>query len=79
MHVTTVKKLAEKHPGLSEKAIRVHIARRNYNGLEKSGAIFSRGKRRFLFEELYLSWLSGRPAEDFMSLHLQEVGKSNEH
>ena len=67
MHITTVKGLAFKHDGLSEKAIRVHIARRAENGLEESGALFRRGKRVFIVEEQYLAWLSGRPAEDFTS------------
>ncbi len=67
MNITTVKKLAFKHDGLSEKAIRVHIARRCENGLEHSGALFRRGKRVYIIEEKYLAWLSGRPAEDFCS------------
>ncbi|GEM_PF-4518987 len=73
MHITTVKKLSIKHDGLTEKAIRVHIARRKVNGLEESGALFRRGKRVYIIEEKYLAWLSGRPVEDFYptSIHVE--------
>ena len=66
MNITTVRKLASKHDGLTEHAIRIYIARSNSNGLDKSGALFRRGKRVFIIEEKFLAWLSGEPLKDFL-------------
>ena len=57
MNITTIKKISEKHDGLTESAVRFDIFNAERNGLAESGAIVRKGRRIYLIEERYLNWL----------------------
>jgi len=52
----TVAQMCKKH-GFKQGAIRDWLFRRSTNGLEKAGAVVTRGRRVYLYEGAFLRWL----------------------
>lgn len=69
MHITTISKFCKKHAGLPEGKVRWDVYNAHNNGLREAGAVFRKGRSVFIFEEKYLSWLTGMPEEQFIEDH----------
>jgi len=54
----TVEQLVQRHPALTPGGIRWMLFHRETNGLQKSGAIISRGRRLYLDEVRFLNWFA---------------------
>ena len=57
VNITTVRKLVERHDGLTEGAVRDDIFHADTNGLADFNAIVRKGRRVFVIEERYVEWL----------------------
>lgn len=54
----TVEQLVQRHPALTPGGIRWMLFHRDTNGLQKSGAIITRGRRLYLDEVRFLAWFA---------------------
>jgi hypothetical protein len=59
----TVEQMVQRHPALSPGGIRWMLFHRETNGLERSGAVITRGRRLYLDETRFLEWFAstGKP------------------
>lgn len=63
----TVKQFCEKHPFLSQDALRFHVFNGKTNGLEKSGAITRLGRKLLINEAKILEWVKSHGARGIPS------------
>lgn len=54
----TVEQMVQRHPALSPGGIRWMLFHRETNGLERSGAVITRGRRLYLDETRFLEWFA---------------------
>jgi hypothetical protein len=54
----TVEQMVQRHPALSPGGIRWMLFHRETNGLERSGAVITRGRRLYLDEARFLEWFA---------------------
>jgi len=55
--IMTIEQLAETTPAFSSKTLRQFLKSRKTNGLSSSGAVIHVGKRLWLDQEKFMSWL----------------------
>lgn len=56
----TIRQFSEKHSAFPENALRWHIFRASQNGLDKFSAVKRVGRRVYLAEEPFFSWIDSQ-------------------
>lgn len=61
-HLLTIRQFAERHPAFPEGSLRWHVFHARQNGLERLDAVKRIGRRVYLDEEKFFTWVDSQQA-----------------
>jgi len=59
-HLLTIRQFSERHPAFPEGSLRWHVFRASQNGLERLDAVKRIGRRVYLDEDRFFTWVDAQ-------------------